>query len=129
MILWALILIPLLAAPLAWYAEVRSRNAPRWLAIGALTLDLLIAWSVWGQDRALLAADGRWLLETQAAWIPRWGIGLHLGLDGLSLVLILLTAFLGLVAVVSSAIVGLVFGTYPARRAAALEPIRAIAHE
>lgn len=102
MILWALILIPLLAAPLAWYAEVRSRNAPRWLAIGALTVDLLLAWFVWAQDRALLAAGGRWLLETQAAWIPRWGIGLHLGLDGLSLVLILLTAFLGLVAVVSS---------------------------
>jgi putative ABC transport system permease protein len=34
-----------------------------------------------------------------------------------------------LIAVVSSSLVGLVFGTYPARRAAELSPVAAIAHE
>ena len=101
MMLWALILIPLLAAPLAWQSEERSQNAPRLFAIGALTLDLLIALLMWGQDRTLLI-ESRWLLETHAAWIPRWGISLHLGLDGLSLVLVMLTAFLGLIAVLAS---------------------------
>ena len=48
------------------------------------------------------SGDGRWLVETMEPWIPQWGIGLHLGLDGVSLVLVLLTGFLGLVAIISS---------------------------
>ncbi|ALA59196.1 NADH-quinone oxidoreductase subunit M [Nitrospira moscoviensis] len=103
MILWSLILIPLLAAPLAWLAESRSREAPRRIAAGALGLELILSLALWGQDQSLLAAgDGRWLLASRAEWIPRWGIGLHLALDGLSVVLIVLTAFLGLIAVVAS---------------------------
>ncbi len=103
MMLWPLILIPLLAAPLAWWAEAWSRDASRRLAAGALALDLGLALFLWGQDQALLAPDGGpWLLESRGTWIPRWGIGLHLGLDGLSLVLILLTAFLGIMAVIAS---------------------------
>jgi NADH-quinone oxidoreductase subunit M len=102
MILWTLILIPICAAPLAWWAEARSRNAPRWFAISALTLDLAMTLFIWGQDWLLPSDNGRWIFETHASWIPRWGINLHLGLDGLSLVLILLTGFLGLVAVISS---------------------------
>jgi NADH-quinone oxidoreductase subunit M len=33
-------------------------------------------------------------LEERAAWIPAWGIGYHLGVDGVSLFLVLLTTFL-----------------------------------
>lgn len=102
MMLWALILIPLVAAPLAWWSEARSRNAARYVAVTALILDLALALDIWGQGPSLPAENARWLMETRASWIPRWGIGLHLGLDGISLVLILLTAFLGLVAVASS---------------------------
>jgi NADH-quinone oxidoreductase subunit M len=43
-----------------------------------------------------------WLLHTRMEWIPRFGIALELAMDGLSLILILLTLLLGLVAVVSS---------------------------
>ena len=35
-------------------------------------------------------------------WIPELGIGFHLSLDGLSLLLVVLTAFLGIVAVACS---------------------------
>jgi len=100
MILWSLILIPLLAAPLAWWIHGKMRHAPRWIAMAALGLDLALALFIWEQYP--MAGEGQWLIETQAPWIPRWGISLHLGLDGLSLVLVLLTAFLGLVAVISS---------------------------
>lgn len=103
MVLWLLILIPLLAAPLAWMGQQWSRHAARWIAIGALSIDLLLALLLWSQDHWFQdSGHGSWLLESQTSWIPRWGISLHLGLDGLSLVLILLTAFLGLIAIVAS---------------------------
>ncbi len=99
MILWTLILIPLLAAPLAWWSESVSRQAPRWLAAAALTINVLLGLFLYGQDGS---GEDRWLVETTHPWIPQWGIGLHLALDGVSLVLVLLTGFLGLIAVIAS---------------------------
>lgn len=103
MILWCLILVPLLAAPLAWWAEGWSPRGPRWVAIGASGFTLLLTLLLWaGHDIFLATGDGRWLLSIRSVWIPRWGIGLHLAVDGLSLVLLVLTGFLGLIAVVAS---------------------------
>ncbi len=47
-------------------------------------------------------ADPHWALEYQAPWIQRFGISFHLGLDGLSLLLIVLTNLLGVMAVACS---------------------------
>lgn len=103
MVLWLLIFIPILAAPLAWMGQQWSRNAPRWIAIGALSVDFLMTLLLWSQDHSAQASGhGSWLFESHTGWIPRWGISLHLGLDGLSEILILLTAFIGLVAIVAS---------------------------
>src|SRR5690606_8591798 len=43
-----------------------------------------------------------WLVEAEWAWIPRFGIGFHVAMDGLSLVMVALTLFLGLVSVACS---------------------------
>ncbi len=103
MTLWLLILIPMLAAPLSWMGQQWSRHAARWIALGALSLDFLLALVLWSQGPPGSASGhGSWLVESQTSWIPRWGISLHLGLDGLSLVLILLTAFLGIIAIIAS---------------------------
>jgi NADH-quinone oxidoreductase subunit M len=103
MILWLLIGIPLLAAPLAWWAERRSSAAPRWIALAALISDTLLSLWFWVFPYACDTAEhGRWLCETRTPWIPQWGIALHLGLDGLSVVLITLIPTIGLVAVVAS---------------------------
>ena len=44
----------------------------------------------------------RWLAECNFNWISQFGIRFHLALDGLSLALLLLTYFLGIVAILSS---------------------------
>jgi NADH-quinone oxidoreductase subunit M len=95
MTLWVLILIPVLTAPLAWMVERRWTQGPRWVS-----LDLLLACSI--ARRSSVENSAPWLVETTAQWIPRWGISFHLGLDGLSLVLVILTAVLGIVSVVAS---------------------------
>jgi NADH-quinone oxidoreductase subunit M len=101
--LWLLILIPILAAPFAWMGQQWSRHAPRWIAIGALLADFLLALLLGTQDHSVQdSSHGSWLVESHVSWIPRWGISLHLGLDGLSLILILLTAFIGVVATIAS---------------------------
>ncbi|MDD5250704.1 MAG: NADH-quinone oxidoreductase subunit M [Rhodocyclaceae bacterium] len=99
----ALIAIPLLGGLLAWLAGSRSDAWPRWISLAALASDLVFALSFWPHGSAAgIAGGGPWLAETGRPWIPSLGIGYHLGMDGLSLILVLLAAFLGIVAVASS---------------------------
>jgi NADH-quinone oxidoreductase subunit M len=100
MILVWLILVLLLGGILAWGSERWHRNLPRGISLIALALDLyllgiLILWS----SHPELAREGPWLVQLHWTWIPRFGIGFHLAIDGLSLLLSLLTVFLGLMSV------------------------------
>jgi NADH-quinone oxidoreductase subunit M len=86
---------------LAWVAEYQPRwPPPRWIATIALSIELALILALW----MLLEPGnpGAWLANLHWQWIPRFGIGFHLALDGLSLLLIGLTAVLGLVAVASA---------------------------
>src|SRR6478735_4935422 len=104
-IIW-LIFIPMIGGLLCWQSERISRGSPRWIALlsmvlmGALGVQLLL------QGDYTLApsftGDTQWQAEFRAPWIPSLGISFHLGLDGLSLAMILLTAGLGLAAVLCS---------------------------
>jgi NADH-quinone oxidoreductase subunit M len=101
MLLW-LILIPLIAGPLAWAAG-RDPRWPRWIAFVAMGLDLILTLVLFVQsDAARANPSDRWLASWHVPWVPRFGIGIHLGMDGLSLLLILLTCVLGLAAITAS---------------------------
>jgi NADH-quinone oxidoreductase subunit M len=105
MILVMLLMIPIAAGLLAWYAERFHARAPFWISIFSMLAVLAIAISIWTGSPSTIIADvsgNRWLIEFNAQWIPQFGISIHLGIDGLSLVLVLLTALIGLMAVMSS---------------------------
>ena len=103
MILIALIVVLLVAGLLCWLADKYQPQLPRWIALAALLIDMaLIAMLLAQLDTAQIAADGPWLLQFEAAWIPRFGISFLLAVDGLSLLLLALTVFLGLVAVATA---------------------------
>ncbi len=92
MILALLIILPLAAGPLAWLTGRWSRSAPRWISLAAMALDLALAVALWIHGP----------METSWGWIPQLGIGFTLSLDGLSILMVALTAFLGVIAVAAS---------------------------
>jgi len=102
-----LILIPFVGGLLSWQGERLGTHAPRWIAVLTMVLVFGLSLYLWfSHDFRLdtLGADGapQWTLEFERAWIERMGISFHLGLDGLSVLMLLLTGGLGLGAVICS---------------------------
>jgi NADH-quinone oxidoreductase subunit M len=105
MILVWMIAIPLVAGVLAAVAAPRSKEpAARAICLGALGIDFLLGLTVWIRHagEVQLAGGTAWLEEADWEWIPQFGIHFHVAMDGLSLLLAMLTFVLGFVAVVAS---------------------------
>ncbi|GFO54087.1 NADH dehydrogenase subunit M [Geomonas sp. Red276] len=98
-ILTLLVFLPL-AGALALFAVRRSEELVR---TGALVVTLLeLALSVWACGAAGAGAAGApagFFLYQDAQWIDRFGIRYTLGMDGISLVMVLLTSFITVIAV------------------------------
>ncbi|RBL91573.1 NADH-quinone oxidoreductase subunit M [Chitinophaga flava] len=99
MILLLLILIPLVGGLLSWIAASRSALWSRCIALGCLLINLVIVFQIWATKPA---AGGKWLYQFKAAWVPHFGISLNLAMDGLSLLMLVLTFFLGALSVLIS---------------------------
>ena len=104
MILVWIITIFLAGGLLAWFLDRWNTVWPRWISLIALTINLALLLIVWighvGSPN--LSANSLWLIEMNREWIPQLGVNFHLAIDGLSFLLILLTTFLGIVAVIAS---------------------------
>lgn len=74
----------------------------RIIALTSVILDtLLIGW-IWAGQEVSLQPGATWIAEVNLPWIPSFGISFHLALDGLSLLMLALTFFLGIFAVLLS---------------------------
>lgn len=106
MILPWLILIPFIGGLLCWLTEHLAPALPRWIALLSMTLVLGLSLWLWGIGDYSLAPSptdaNSWAFEFKHVWIERFGINFHLALDGLSLLMILLTGLLGVLSVVCS---------------------------
>lgn len=103
MILVWLIGILFIGGLLAWYAERWGAMWPRWISLAALVADSVLVLSLFSKVESVKAvsvmAGEAWLETAKLEWIPRFGISCHLSLDGLSLLLVTLTVFLGYMAI------------------------------
>jgi NADH-quinone oxidoreductase subunit M len=104
MILPGLILWLVVAGLLAWLSSRWGNAWSRWVSLVALLIHLVGLVAIWMHYLAQggqLAQDA-WLIQIDVNWIPQVNIRLHLALDGLSLLLLLLTDLLGIMAVAAS---------------------------
>lgn len=89
---------------ISWMAGSRHKEAPRWIALAALLATSVLLIIVWLKSRTLadLSTNNQWFMEFDRQWIPSFGIRFHLAMDGLSLLLLLLTNLLGILSVLIS---------------------------
>ncbi len=106
MILPALILIPFIGGFLCWIAERLGMGLPRWIAVISMALVTLLGLQLWQTGDFSLPAIGsrspHWQLEFVMPWLPSLGVKIHLALDGLSLLMVILTGILGVLATACS---------------------------
>ncbi|MBI4526485.1 MAG: NADH-quinone oxidoreductase subunit M [Deltaproteobacteria bacterium] len=104
MILVWLIILPFAGGILAWALSHRGSGWPRWISLAAMSADMVLALLLWAQyyPRLGFTTTGQWLIDFERPWIHAFGVSFHLAIDSLSLLLILLTAFLGVLSVACS---------------------------
>jgi NADH-quinone oxidoreductase subunit M len=98
------ILTLLVALPFAGGAAVlltgRDRaSLTRWLALGISLVTFVLSLMMWAQFDP---TQGGYQLEEVHSWMPDFGISYHVGIDGISLLLVVLTTFLTPIALLCS---------------------------
>jgi NADH-quinone oxidoreductase subunit M len=110
MILLLFVIVPLVFGLVGWALSKVNTGYARWLTLVANLVNLCLALLLWLGASGVLrlpglpmpTEGGAWLAQISLPWIPSLGISLSLSLDGLSLTLVALTAFLGAASVLTS---------------------------
>jgi NADH-quinone oxidoreductase subunit M len=64
---------------------------PRVIALVTFLAEFIVSLGLWW---AFDPADGRWQFVADTAWIPSWGVRFTIGIDGMAMMMILLTTFI-----------------------------------
>jgi len=99
MMLLVMILILLFGGIAAGFSGRVNSAMPRWIALISTTINFIISLFIASQPNT---TSSPWLLQLRLDWIPSFGISFHLALDGISLLMIILTFFLGVISVLIS---------------------------
>lgn len=97
-----LILVPLITA--IALLLMRNKQQVKWLALTGATVQLVLAFILLFAYRNEVASGNaeQFLFQQQYEWFPSWHISFHLGVDGISVAMILLTAFVVIAGVLVS---------------------------
>lgn len=96
------VFIPLLGLPLLF---VVPKDKAKWVALLACIIDFIVAMPLMvGFDKTLNGINSAKEMQfvEKLPWIPSLGIEYYIGVDGLSIAMILLTVIIGIVAVLAS---------------------------
>src|SRR5437868_12223710 len=107
-ILPALLIIPLFGAALIWLLGARRRGpagdevangvaaAPRLIALITFAIEFVVSLGLWW---SFDQTNTGWQSLVDWAWIPSWGIRFTIGVDGIAVMMVLLTSFIMLLSV------------------------------
>ncbi|HTD61140.1 MAG TPA: NADH-quinone oxidoreductase subunit M [Gemmatimonadaceae bacterium] len=95
-VLPALLLIPLLGVLVIPIFPSQAR----WVALMTLLVEFVVSLFLWMQFN--VADNAGWQFAVSTPWIPTWGITFSLGIDGVALVMVLLTTFIMPLAILGS---------------------------
>ena len=101
MILAWLIIVLMGCGLLAWVAGRWNNTLPRIISLAGVGIQLFVVvwlWLIHQQGNV----SGRWITSYTHSWIPSFGIQIKFGVDGLSLLMLALTSFLGILSVLAS---------------------------
>jgi NADH-quinone oxidoreductase subunit M len=98
-LLTIILFTPLAGALVLLFVSRRQENAIRWIANVVACVGFLVSVPLWFRYDP---AGASWQFTERAAWIPSIGAEYFLGVDGFSILLILLTTLIGFIAVLSS---------------------------
>jgi NADH-quinone oxidoreductase subunit M len=98
-LLSVILFTPLVGAIVLLFVSKRQEDAIRWIANIAAGLGFLVSVPLWFRYESRGAA---WQFVERAEWIPSIGASYFLGVDGFSVLLILLTTLMGFIAVLSA---------------------------
>lgn len=104
MILLFFILVLMGGGILAWIAARWNVAAARWISLLAVGADFALSLWLWSThlSRFEVFSRNQWMEEIDWTWVPQFGIHFHLAMDGLSLLMVVLTFFLGVLSVLAS---------------------------
>ena len=102
MILAWMISILLIGGLLSWIASRWNSQLAKWIALVAVIIDFILICNLWFGTAGSLTGSENWFINYQVAGFLTFGISFHVALDGLSTLMLLLTFFLGILAVLCS---------------------------
>jgi NADH-quinone oxidoreductase subunit M len=94
----------MLGGAAAWIADRFNRHFARNISLIAVLVAFVIAIAYTAANYVQITSSNTslWLVDYKLSWIPSFGISFHLAMDGLSLIMVLLTLFLGVLSVLIS---------------------------
>ena len=102
MVLLILIGILMAGGILTWLFARFNMLLAKWISLSACGINLVWTIFIWINQHGEFSSAGKWIIEYRQPWIERFGIQIYLALDGLSLLMLMLTFFLGFISVLVS---------------------------
>lgn len=95
-----IVFAPIIGVPFLW---LLPKNKAKWIALIATIVDLIIAIPIFTTfDKTAKGITGGMQFVEKLQWIPSLGVEYHIGIDGLSVSMIMLTLIIGIAAALAS---------------------------